>query len=378
MRLLAVLCGLLALAGCHRGAYRASNLPRAYIAPVRHSAQHLDLSRLSHGSQKNEVVYSGDLVSVSVATGLELRGAGTWMLRVDESGMVNVPLVGNVKIGGMELTAAEAAIHEASVAREIYRNPQVSVAIQKRRSNQVTVVGAVNREGTYELPSNQSDLLAALVAAGGLSDDADTVIEIRSPPKANATVKPSIDVAAASDGGTDGEAPGRATLASFDDESAPGPFPPAAPPAEMRSSVRIDLASSDVQNANHDVADGGVVMVMRRPKQKLQVIGLVKRPGQFDVPADQELRLLDAVAMAGGLATEFADKVYIVRNPEGGRDSIMIEASLDKAKREHLENVRLMAGDVVSVEQTALTFTMTELQKYVRFTVSAASRLTIF
>ena len=96
------------------------------------------------------------------------------MLRVDDHGVVNVPLVGNVKIGGMELTNAEAAIHDASIAREIYRNPQVAVAVQKRRSNKVTVLGAVNREGTFELPSNQSDLLAALVAAGGLAKDADT------------------------------------------------------------------------------------------------------------------------------------------------------------------------------------------------------------
>lgn len=372
----AILCGLLVLTGCNRGAYRASNLPRAYVAPVVHSAQHLDLSRLSQGSQQNEVVYPGDLVSVSVATGLELRGAGTWMLRVDDAGMVNVPLVGNVEVGGMELTSAEAAIHKASVAREIYRNPQVSVAIQKRRSNKITVLGAVNREGTYELPSNQSDLLAALVAAGGLADDADTVIEIRAPK----SPVPSGDAAIARVGATDTDsnAPGRATLADFDEPAEWPPGPPAAPPAELPRSVRIDLASSNLQNVDHAVADGGVVMVMRRPEQMLQVIGLVKRPGQFEVPPDQEVRLLDAVAMAGGLSTEFADKVFVVRNVEGGGQSIMIQASLDKAKREQLENIRLKAGDVVSIEQTAVTFVMTELQKYVRFTVSAASRLTFF
>ena len=72
-----LLVPLLISAGCNRGAYRAAKLPQAYLAPVVHSAQHLDLSRLSHSSQQNEVVYPGDLVSVSLATGLELRGAGT-------------------------------------------------------------------------------------------------------------------------------------------------------------------------------------------------------------------------------------------------------------------------------------------------------------
>lgn len=364
---------LAGLAGCNRGAYRASNLPQAYAAPVVHSAQHLDLSRLSQSSQQNEMIYPGDLVNVSVATGLEPRGATAWMLRVDDRGVVNVPLVGDVEIGGLELTSAEAAIREASIAREIYRNPQVAVAVQKRRSNKVTVLGAVNREGTYELASNQSDVLAALVAAGGLAKDADTLIEVRAPQApATRSVAAKTGSAAAADNA------GRVTLASLDENGPAATDLPPAPPAEEAVSVRIDLASEDPQSVRHRVVDGGVVMVMRRPKRTVQVIGLVKKPGQFEVPADQDLRLLDAVAMAGGLTTEMADKVIVVRNTPEGRSSVMIRASLDKAKREHLENIRLTAGDVVSVEETALTFTLTELQKYVRFTVSAASQMVLF
>lgn len=365
-------CILLLLSGCHQAAYQASKLPRPYLAPVVHSAQHLDLSQLSHASSRNEVVYPGDVVNVSIATGLETRGSSNWTLRVDDRGVVNVPLVGDVEIGGMELTAAEAAIHEAGIEREIYRNPQVSLAVQKRRSNSVTVLGAVQREGTYELASNQSDLLSALVAAGGLAKDADTLIEIRTP----AAPSPATFAAGEeSPAAHDADKPGRVTLASLGDDDPP----PLAPPAEAPvQSLRIDLASTDLKNARHDLQDGGVVMVMRRPKQTVQVIGLVKKPGQFEVPVDQELRLLDAIAMAGGLTTEMADKVIVVRSLPHGRDSIMIRASLDTAKREHLENIRLAAGDVVSIEETALTFTMTELQKYIRFTVSAASRLTLF
>lgn len=378
MRLLLPVFGFAALAGCHRGAYQASKLPQAYIAPVVHSAQHLDLSRLSQSSLRNEVVYPGDMVTVGIATGLEARGGTSWMLRVDDRGIVNVPLIGDVEIGGHELTEAEALIHNASVEREIYRNPQVSVAVQKRRSNAVTVLGAVQKEGRYELASNQSDLLAALVAAGGFAKDADTVVEIRAPAAPVVAARQTADApgtAKLADADmTETTEAGHvklATLGENDDEI------PLAPPATPQS-TRIDLASTNVQSANFQVPDGGVVMVMRRPKQTVQVIGLVKKPGQFEVPTDQEVRLLDAIAMAGGLTTEFADKVIVVRNLPNGRDSIMIRASLDTAKQKHLENIRLSAGDVVSVEETALTFTMTELNKYIRFTVSAASRLTLF
>lgn len=369
---LPALC-LIVLAGCqsHRDAYRASKLPPQFAAPVAHSARHLDLSRLSQSTRRNEVVYPGDLLKVSVATGLEEMEAPTWLLRIDESGNVLVPLVGQVPVGGMELTVAEAAIHEASVERGIYRKPQVSVTVEHRKSNQVTILGAVNKEGAYELPSNQSDVLAALVAAGGLSDDADTVIEVRAPPGDGLASIPSGDA----DSGRARTAdlrPGDAAAGSVE----PAQYSPAPPAAGQ--SVRIDLATAPPAAANYHVPDGGVVMVMRRPKHTMQVIGLVKQPGQFEIPVDQDLRLLDAVALAGGLTTELADSVLVVRNSTNGREAIVIKASLDDAKREHLENLRLAPGDVVSIEETALTYITSELQKYFRFSVSAASGLAFF
>jgi len=369
-----VACALVGLsAGCQsqKGAYHAAKLPPQFAAPAVHSARHLDLSRLSSSSRRNEVVYPGDLLKVSIATGLEEMETPTWPLRIDESGNVLVPLVGEVPVGGLQLTAAEAAIQTASIERGIYRKPQVSVSVEHRKSNQITVTGAVNKEGTFELPSNQSDVLAALVAAEGLADDADTVIEVRSPPGEGFASIP----AATDDSGTAGTAdlrPGDAGEGTTEQAQ----FQPA-PPAGGQS-VRIDLATAPPAAANYHVPDGGVVMVMRRPKHTLQVIGLVKQPGQFEMPTDQDVRLLDAVALAGGLTTELADKVLVVRNSANGREAIMISASLDDAKRQHLENLRLAPGDVISVEETPVTYISSELQKYFRFSVSAASGLAFF
>ena len=50
-----------------------------------------------------------------------------------------------------------------------------------KRVDRVTVVGAVKKPGVYEIPRGSSDLLAAIVTAGGLADDAGTEVEIRSP-----------------------------------------------------------------------------------------------------------------------------------------------------------------------------------------------------
>jgi polysaccharide export outer membrane protein len=368
-----VVAALLLASGCNRGAYRASKLPSQYQATVVHSAQHVDLSRLSQTSPKSEVVYPGDTVTLSVATGLESRPVTGWLLRVNEAGAVNVPLIGDVDVGGMELTLAESAVQQAGIERGIYRNPQVTMTIQRRRSNKVTVLGAVHKEGTYELPSNQSDLLAALVAAGGLSEEADTRVEIRNP---------GLPYLADSDSGSGNRAGSSASVASDREPGADRDVQLTgySNQASMTTpqAVQVDLASPDAAQSNLRVQDGGVIMVMQRPPSTVQVLGLVKKPGQVEIPPEQEMHLLDAVAMAGGLTTEIADKVLIVRQVPGQNQSVLIQGSMDRAKRNHLENIPLAAGDVVSVEQTPLTFITGELYKYMRFSVTAASRLALF
>ena len=47
------------------------------------------------------------------------------------------------------------------------------------RTNKITVVGAVNKPGPHELPRGSSSLMAALVAAEGLTKEAGTEVEIR-------------------------------------------------------------------------------------------------------------------------------------------------------------------------------------------------------
>ncbi len=341
---------LLTASGCHTSGIKARELPPELRATGVFSAQHLDLSRFAQGNLKNEIVYPGDTIMLSISTGLEDRDAPRYMLRVDEEGAVNVPLVGHVRVAGLELTAAESLIREASVVRGIYRNPQVAVAIDRRRSNKVTILGAVAKEGTYELPSNKSDLVSAIVAAGGLTTESSTLVEIRRPP----------DSPLAAAGGAIG-------LVSYESGQ----------PNAMLD--RFDLKEPrDLDPRRLNIEDGATVMVMRRPKQAIQVMGLVRKPGQFELEPDQDVRLLDALALAGGLSTEIANRVIVVRNQDDGAESIVIQATVRGAKKDHLENIVLAPGDVVSVEETPVTFLVGELQKYVRFGISASTGLNFF
>jgi polysaccharide export outer membrane protein len=347
--LLGALLAALVCTGCrHSQIYQAGSLPPELMAPAMGSLQSIDLSRIARSVGDSEILYPGDVVTVTITTGLEEQAPTGWTLRIPETGLAEVPLVGPVPLAGLRIAQAEHAIREESVRRGKFVNPNVAVLLAQRRSNRVTVVGAVEEPGTYELPTSQSDLLGALVQAGGLKDEAGTLIEIRHPPAVTWVA-------------AQGASPPM-QLASH----APG-FPP---PADL---VRVDLAQAAAQpGGDYRVFDGSTVMVMKKPKRFIHVIGLVNRADQFEIPEDTEVKLLDAVAMAGGLKLEIADKIQVYRTPPGQAEPVVIEASIRKAKRDGRSNIPLAAGDVVSVEETPVTFAVGTIRDFVRFGFTSA------
>ncbi len=349
----------LTAAGCHRGTlHNAASLPLEFMAPRVSSLRDVDFSRMARSVSNNNLLYPGDVVELSVATGLEDEQAPRWKIRVAENGTVNVPLVGSVPVAGLELTQAEQAIRAESIRRGKFVDPHVSLIMDKRNAHRVTVVGAVEKPGTYQLPSSSSDVLAALVSAGGLRDDAGTIIEIKHPPGPMWAGQP----AAGTGAGSPSHLP--AGLAGW---RGGGPF--ALPPR----TVRVDLEQVG-EGAMEDLhlEDGSTMMVMRRPQRYVHVIGLVKQADQFEMPEDQELRLLDALALAGGRTLELADKVHVIRTVPGQLEPVVIEASVRDAKSDGASNIRLASGDVVSVEETPVTFVVGTIREFVRFGFSSA------
>ena len=326
---------LAAATGCQadRG-FRAATLPPQYRAPIVRSARHLDLSPLARATGGGDVIQPNDLVAISTAAGLASEDDAPQVLRVATDGTVNVPLVGPVRVAGLEPPAAEHWVRQASMERNVYRDPQVSIQFETRHANNVTVLGSVETPGVYRLNSANSDLLAALVAAGGLTDEAGTLIEIRHP-----NVQ------------TDGYG---------------------APPANVSPvTVRIDLQDlRSAAGADLRMHDGTVIMVPQRVKQTVYVMGLVNRPGVFEIPPDDELRLLDGVAMAGGRRLEIADKVRVTRRAAQFGSPITIMASIREAQNSGAANIRLAAGDVVQVEETTMTFTLETLRSFIRLGVT--------
>jgi polysaccharide biosynthesis/export protein len=254
--------------GCQSGIYSAASLPSRFEAPPFAMGRQMNLTRLAQARPNIEQIFPGDVLAVTISTGLETRAANRVLLRVAEDGAVTVPLVGQVYVAGMILPQAEYIIREASVARGIYRNPQVAVQLSERRSIRVSVAGEVNRPGDYNVPATQADLLAAISAAGGLkSATAGEIIEISHPGGQYPVQQAGYPGAEAM--------PGRRVIVNLDDLSAGA-------------------------EGDYRLENGSVVVVGKRPPRTFSVIGLVRKPGQFDGLNEQDLYLLDAIAMAGG------------------------------------------------------------------------------
>ncbi len=329
--------------------YSYAEVPTALAATRQANPQTIDLSRLARAAVKSDVLDRGDVVEVSISAGLSEKDTVKFPVRINDGGYGQLPVIGQVYLAGLEPEAAEANIVSACVQRDLYLNPHVTVTMKKQRVNRVTVVGAVKESGVYELPRGQSDLLAAITAAGGLAEDAGTMVEIRTPDR-GAEASPPAAVASSATG--DVQATGHSGA----------PLPLSQSSSGLLTSVQVDLVSATRSGEGGQyVSDGAVVMIEKRAPEPVHVIGLVRRPNRYEFPVSEDLRMLDALALAGGAESLVADKVFIVRRKPESTETAVIQASIRAAKRDPQANVLLSPGDVVSLESTPATVFMSAL-----------------
>jgi len=342
--------------GCARRVVHANRMPAHFRAADVSNAVTADLGRLSLPTTPNELIEPEDVIDVSIASGIETPGQVVPIpVRLDDGGVANLALVGPVRLAGLEPFAAEQVIATAAIQRGLYRSPQVTVSIRKKAVNRITVIGAVEKQGVQELPRSQSTLLAALVAAGSLSKTAGTVIEVRRNEVASgrglANAPQSDDVQLTG-------------LEFAPEQTALRGLPPDAGP----SLLRIDLSELDaVGDRDIQLRDGDIVRVERRDPEPVNVIGLVRKPGQYEMPVNKPIQVLDAIAMAGERSNPWADKIYITRHVPGEPEPVVIQTSVTEAKHDEASNLRLAPGDIVSVEetpQTAMNYIITSIFRF--------------
>jgi polysaccharide export outer membrane protein len=86
---------------------------------------------------------------------------------IDKNGLVTLPLLGAVLVA--HKTPSEAAAFIQSLyAKDYLVNPQVSLAVVEKAKLRFTVMGQVQKPGSYEFPDNEPlNLLQGIAIAGG-------------------------------------------------------------------------------------------------------------------------------------------------------------------------------------------------------------------
>lgn len=115
----------------------------------------------------------GDLLEIKVFEAEKLNTT----VRLSSRGEVSLPLLGDITLEGLTASDAEQLIEEKYRASYL-KDPHVNIFVKEHYSQRVTVVGEVQSPGTYDYPSRQN-LLDAIALAGGLTEKAGRMIQVR-------------------------------------------------------------------------------------------------------------------------------------------------------------------------------------------------------
>lgn len=152
-----------ALAGC------ASTTRRPEPATANLALAALDAQSASSSIRGTDYrIGALDLLSVNV---FQVPDLSFEQLRVDASGLIEMPLIGTIPAAGR--TPSELADDiRTRLANNYLQNPQVTVRVAEATSQKVTVDGAVTEPGVYEM-KGRTTLLQAVAMAKGASRVAD-------------------------------------------------------------------------------------------------------------------------------------------------------------------------------------------------------------
>jgi len=108
-------------------------------------------------------ISAADVLEINVFQEADLKS----ILRVSTEGTIVFPLIGIIPVGGMTPQEAAHAVQER-LAQGYLTNPQVSVIVQEFSKHSFTVLGEVQKPGSYDMPDQQQvTVLQAIGIAGG-------------------------------------------------------------------------------------------------------------------------------------------------------------------------------------------------------------------
>lgn len=174
-----IVAAAMVMSGCSRKEYLylADMQDEAgYVVANRHQTkiQDDDMLKITVSCKNPELAAPFNVGSGGVrvgATGQVTTDASTDnVYRVNSEGDINFPVLGELHLGGLSLTAASEMIREKIIAGNYIKDPIVSIEF---KNFHYTVLGAVGGNGTYKVDGDKVTILEAIANAGDLQPNAD-------------------------------------------------------------------------------------------------------------------------------------------------------------------------------------------------------------
>ena len=283
------------------------------------------------GASRDYKIGSEDLLEITVFEEEKLNKT----VRVSSQGNISLPLLGVLHVKGLTATEVEKEIRDL-LAEKYLKDPQVSVFIKEYRSQRISVIGAVDKPGVYEV-TGQKTILAMLAMAGGLKGDvsqtAGQLLFLLRPP---------------------------------DPDESPGESPKEGETENMPKTFVIDLDDLLVKgdmSLNLFLRHGDIINVPAAGK--VFVGGEVVKPGGF--PIVKKLTVSQAIAMAEGLkpkAKASETRIFRYSGKDGGKE--VLTANITEIQNGKAEDLYLKENDVIVVPMSGVKAFLLEFRDTIK------------
>jgi polysaccharide export outer membrane protein len=283
-----------------------------------------------------------DLLEISVFEDANLNKT----VRVSSQGNISLPLLGILKVKDLTANELEKEVRDL-LAEKYLQEPHVSVFIKEYRNQQISVMGAVEKPGVYDV-KGQKTVLDLLAMAGGLSGY----------PKENAgpllfLIRP---------------------VRPEDESSKEKKDSEEQTPKTFLIDLEELLVKSDL-TLNLPLIHGDVINIPF--SGKIFVGGEVRSPGGFPL-GGRKMTVGQAITMAGGLKYEAnGSETKIFRYAEKGTEKEILSVNAYAIQKGENEDPYLKENDIIIVPKSGVKALLTGFRDTIKgffgFGVSIAS-----
>jgi polysaccharide biosynthesis/export protein len=281
-------------------------------------------------------VGTGDLLHIEVFDVPELSRD----VRVGDVGDISYPLIPTkITAAGLTPFQLEQKMEQLLVENGLVTHPQVSVFVKEQNSQPVSVVGAVMKPMVYQV-IRPTTLLEILAGAGGISDDAGSVVIITRSPDGPAARNAAALIGARANGSGSVDA----------SEGAPSADDPLAQNPQIITIRLQNLLESGNSAYNIVIYGGDVISVPRAGIVYVTGAGVTQPGGYVLQNHGEQVTVLKAVALAHGL-TGFAkaDSAVIMRsNPVTGQKDV-IPVRIKQIENQKTQDVPMKSNDILYI-----------------------------